>query len=44
MVTFLREYSEKREVVEEKLKLAREMKEEKKEFFTKFFGYMEKKK
>ena len=44
MLTFLNEYSEKREKAEEeKLKLAREMNEEKKGFFNRFFDYMEKK-
>ena len=45
MLTFLKEYSEKREKVEEeKLKLAREINEEKKGFFNRFFDYMERKK
>lgn len=45
MLTFLKEYSEKREKVEEeKLKLAREINEEKKGFFNRFFDYMQKKK
>ena len=45
MLTFLKEYSEKREKAEEeKLKLAREINEEKKGFFNRFFDYMEKKK
>ena len=45
MLTFLKEYSEKREKVEEeKIKLAREINEEKKGFFNRFFDYMEKKK
>ena len=45
MLNFLKEYSEKREKVkEEKLKLAREINEEKKGFFNRFFEYMEKKK
>ena len=43
-LTFLKEYSKKREKVEEeKLKLAREINEEKKGFFNRFFDYMEKK-
>lgn len=45
MLDFLKDYAEKREKVEEaKLKLAREMNEEKKGFFNRFFEYMEKKK
>ena len=44
MLDFLKLYSEKREQVEEeKLKIVKEMKEEKKEFFDKFLSYLEKK-
>jgi len=44
MLDFLKDYAEKREKVEEaKLKLAREMNEERKAFFNRFFEYMEKK-
>jgi len=45
MLDFLKDFAEKREKVEgAKLKLAREMNEEKKGFFNRFFEYMEKKK
>ena len=41
MLDFLKDYAEKREKVKgAKLKLAREMNEEKKGFFNRFFEYM----
>lgn len=43
MMEFLKDYSEKKQKVEEKLKLLKEMKEEKKTFFDRFFDIMEKK-
>lgn len=44
MLDFLQSYSEKREKVEEeKLKIVKEMKWGKKEFFDKFLNYLEKK-
>lgn len=43
MLNFLQEYSEKREKTEEeKLTLLREMKEEKRQFYNRFFDFMEK--
>ncbi|CAB3983023.1 E3 ubiquitin- ligase MARCH8 isoform X1 [Paramuricea clavata] len=45
MLNFLQEYSEKREKTEEeKLTLLREMKEEKQQFYNRFFDFMEKQK
>lgn len=42
MLNFLKEYSEKREKTEEeKLTLLREMKEEKQQFYNRFFDFME---
>lgn len=43
MLNFLKEYSEKREKTEEeKLTLLREMKEEKQQFYDRFFDLMKK--
>ena len=43
MLTFLQAYSEKREKVEEKISLLREMQQEKKEFFGQLLDVLKKK-